>query len=232
MFSRSLCLLRVSLTSGWVQRGLQRRSFVISHGSLQQQTDHTELCRLELKTDRDDEGNVIAPWDISAISLDTASRKPIIFLDVDGVVNNDRGVPWKDQKETTVRGFRISYSPSVVELFNKFHREGLAEIRWLTAWGFYAPEKLAPALGLDTFLTARDALWTPHKGVVAKAIAEACPERPIAWLDDELTGPCGYARRDIKFWKARPRTLLIEPKRHVSKAQMTRLEKFLRNHKV
>lgn len=212
---RLLCVLSLFCwVFGWVSPRFQSKSFSATRPSLS-----------PLKC----EERQLAPWDISSISLDTTSRKPIIFLDVDGVINCHCGVPWPDQKTKQVRGFSISYSPTIVESFNRFVRDGLAEIRWLTAWGYHAPEKLAPQLGLDPFPTARDAKWDPPKGVVAKAIAEACPGRPIAWVDDELTR---YASRDIEFWKERPKTLLIKPDGHLTKDEMTTLEEFLQDHKV
>jgi hypothetical protein len=88
--------------------------------------------------------------------------------------------------ELLLTDFTFRYSPTIVSVFNNFVRDGLAEVRWLTAWGLRARKLLSPALGIDDFLTARDDGWAPTKGIVAKTIADACPDRPIVWVDDEL----------------------------------------------
>lgn len=161
----------------------------------------------------------VKEWDITSIALDTSSRKPIILLDVDGVLNrfnepySSAEEPcWPDEKMTTVRGFCIKYSPTLITKLNTLSRLGQAEVRWLTAWNENAPLKLAPALGIDDFKLARGADG-PSKGPAAMAIALACPERPIVWLDDELD--C-YAGKDMAFWKARSKTLLIQPHYHLA----------------
>jgi hypothetical protein len=126
------------------------------------------------------------PWDLASYAFDTSSRKPIILLDVDGVLNNCDSIEYPDEQRTIVNGFHIRYSPTIVSAFNNFARGGLAEVRWLTAWGLRARKLLSPALGIDDFLTARDDGWEPTKGIVAKTIADASPDRPIVWVDDEL----------------------------------------------
>lgn len=164
-------------------------------------------------------------WDISLIALDVNSSKPLILLDVDGVISKILGgMAWKDEQEARVCDARVRYSPTVVELLNSFVRDGLAEIRWLTSWGKDAREQLAPAIGLDDFLTARDAAWDPSKDTVAKDIAVACPNRPVVWIDDEVKF---YSMHDKAFWAQRPRTLLVQPKNNLSREDLEQMRRFL-----
>ncbi|MCL1869870.1 MAG: HAD domain-containing protein [Promicromonosporaceae bacterium] len=92
---------------------------------------------------------------------------PVWFLDIDGVVNAFPSwvTPHRADYERTevavsdgeIFGvFPIQYRPSVVEFVNRAHREGLAEVRWLTTWGRHARQAFAPAVGFDAFDVAAD----------------------------------------------------------------------------
>jgi hypothetical protein len=169
------------------------------------------------------------PWDLASYAFDTSSRKPLVLLDVDGVLNNCDSGECPDEMRTVVNGFHIRYSPTIVSAFNNFARDGLAEVRWLTAWGLRARKLLSPALGIDDFLTARDDGWEPTKGIVAKTIADASPDRPIVWVDDELFL---YAQEDMQFWKARPNTLMVEPRSHLTFQEVEQISEFLHKYKA
>lgn len=127
-----------------------------------------------------------------------------------------------------VKGWNIGYSPAMVEKFNSFSRSGLAEIRWLTTWDKSARTMLAPALGFDEFLLARD----PEKGIgkdeAAEKLAQDYPDRPIVWLDDEV----GWYTSDKRdFWMQRSaKTLLLQPDQNtgLTPQQLDLVEKFLK----
>ena len=119
--------------------------------------------------------------------------KPLLLLDVDGVVNVP-GAP-----ETHV--VRLP-SLSVVVSFPDGIRGRLArldaayEVMWLTSWGRYAPERLGPLLNFDW-----PCAWDPRPGETQEAkvevvVAQAGRHRPFAWVDD-LTFP------GIRPWLAR-----------------------------
>jgi hypothetical protein len=170
-------------------------------------------------------------WELATFEFDVSSRKPLILLDVDGVLNNyswGSATVYPDEKKTVVNAFPIRYSPTIVSAFNNFSRDGLAEVRWLTAWGGNARKLLAPALGIDDFLTVRDDSWTPNKQIVAKTIADSCPDRPIVWIDDEMVE---FAGTDMPFWKARPHTLMVEPKQRLTFEEVEQVREFLHRYK-
>lgn len=142
-----------------------------------------------------------------------------------------------------VLGWPIWYSPDVIDFINRVHRDGLTEIVWLTTWGQNAPERLAPALGLDAFRhlggiddfyhdypDANDDLvsssagtaWWKAQRLLADARGLECD---VIWTDDDL-------RRHTKT-KIRPlltgRALMITPmqKPGLTAEHMARIEDFI-----
>ena len=125
-----------------------------------------------------------------------------------------------------VRNYNINYSPTVVKAFNEYSRSGLAEIRWLTTWDVKARTHLAPALGFDEFLLARDPEKKETKRV-AMDLAERYPHRPIIWIDDEVGY---YAQKKMSFWMQRDAsTLLLECRNHLNEKHMAMIDKFLKS---
>jgi len=148
-----------------------------------------------------------------------ASQPAIWLLDVDGVLNAvtdrpDRRV-WQDwrQGRATADGvsWPICFSPTVARTIRRLHTTGLAEVRWLSTWGWHANGELRALLDLpelsvaaerppvtaalpDDAVTAGavshgDAIddhgpWWKLAGV--RAVAEAEPDRVLVWTDDEL----------------------------------------------
>ena len=158
------------------------------------------------------------------------STLPLILLDVDHVVNNPffNKKHWDDTLMVRVKGWNIGYSPAMVEKFNSFSRTGLAEIRWLTTWDETARTMLAPALGFDEFLLARDPEKEIEKDQAAEKLARDYPDRPIVWLDDEVGW---YTTETRDFWMQRTaKTLLLQPdqKTGLTPKQLEIVEKFLK----
>lgn len=141
--------------------------------------------------------------------------KPIILLDVDGVINFVGKSQWPNNKCARVfnklhsREFAINWSPAVVDKLNHWSESGMAEIRWLTMWDESAPEFLAPALGIRHFELARNPLDGIEKNEAADRAALAEPGRPIVWIDDEVGD---YARYVKSPWISKDSTLIINPK--------------------
>ena len=134
--------------------------------------------------------------------------KPMLFLDVDGVLNAvTRKTPssWDDWKETTVLGYRILYSPSVVSFLNALSHT--VDIVWLSTWRNRANVDLAPALGLEgPWVVAEDLVrpgmrveellpgttrypwemsWHKYQ-VLLSVLAKSDPDVVFAWVDDDL----------------------------------------------
>jgi hypothetical protein len=82
----------------------------------------------------------------------TSPKKPVILLDVDGVVYCFRSI-WPDQKQCQGLNWSVRYSPTVVDKINSWNK--VANVKWLSYWNNDARDDLAPALGLDSFENAR-----------------------------------------------------------------------------
>jgi hypothetical protein len=114
------------------------------------------------------------------------TTKPLILLDIDGVINTDNrhsGAFWTDVR----KGGTIHYSPTLVEHLNRWTLNELAEIRWLTDWNERANSVLAPAIGLQLFTLARneDAKISKLDAFIQNS-KKNDPSRLIIWIDDEL----------------------------------------------
>lgn len=164
-----------------------------------------------------------------------SKAKPILLLDVDGVINyvGDGGA-WRDQKEKMklkrVNWWNIRWSTEVVLKINYWGRN-LADIRWLTSWDEKARLLLAPALGIDEFPLARDpSMW--HKAHAADIVDQTYPGIPICWIDDELDSFLHDTDRGHFYWESRPNTLLIQPseKMGLQPDDLARIESFLIEH--
>jgi hypothetical protein len=176
--------------------------------------------------------------------VDDMSDKPIILLDVDGVINMVHSkAGWNHVKNTRVRGFSINYCPSVINTLNRWVYSGLAEIRWLTTWDHHAQIKLAPELKLDYFplgRTVKPLKENSHDHIVDKLTAvifciEENPNRPIVWIDDEISmmlrySPAGrenviklLSREDQKPF------LAVSPEKALTPEHLIEIEAFFKN---
>jgi hypothetical protein len=136
--------------------------------------------------------------------------KPVLFLDIDGVINvipPSKGDPnrhphlrvWKEWKKVDILGFPITYSPNLIAHLNRLSKK--VEIVWLTTWRDQAVSDFAPVVGLDSFRYidpkgseypwgTKDTLaagpemrWWKLNGVLEALHAES---RPFIWIDDDL----------------------------------------------
>lgn len=128
--------------------------------------------------------------------------KPIILLDVDGVINavvgqRGKGDPsvWQDWQYASVlatgHAWPICYSPTVIDYLNQINRSGRAEIRWLTTWGAWAQGDLADQLHIDHFEVAgeRDDFVSTSDGWWKRTVVEAVSlttDASLLWIDDDL----------------------------------------------
>lgn len=93
--------------------------------------------------------------------------KPVWFLDVDGVINavskieNVHYSQFSTWEEKMVNGYKIRYSPEVVDFINRMSER--VEVRWLTTWRDKAVDMLAPALGINVFpFDNAEGRWSPY----------------------------------------------------------------------
>jgi hypothetical protein len=150
-------------------------------------------------------------------------RKPVLLLDVDGVINlldvNCRGKSkscgWTDTVETEVRGFDIQYSPTVIKKINEWN--AIAEVRWLTTWDSKAQSMLAPALGLDEFPLGRiEETYTGKTAAAINTAEEVGSDGLVIWIDDDLKkwkeGNDGEEMSDRQIIFSRLNTVLLSPR--------------------
>jgi hypothetical protein len=118
-------------------------------------------------------------------------KTPLIFLDVDGVIN----VPDPDNKAlklVNIMGgfgdatFDIRYHPKIVKAVNDL--SDLAEIRWLTSWHHKAKYRLGPTLGFKNFDVHHHSKYSLR---YPEGMNEEDLERPVVWIDDELEDTYG-----------------------------------------
>ena len=150
---------------------------------------------------------------------------PLLFLDVDGVLNPYGPVcpaGFTEQElfpgEEPVR-VCSEHGGWITELLGAF------EIMWATAWNDDANRLLAPLLSIDPLpvLTMPPAPF--HPGVKLRLIAGHAGSRPAAWIDD-LHGP------EARTWRKHRQapTLLIstDPASGLTRADVTKAASWAR----
>lgn len=148
-----------------------------------------------------------------AIHLISTTKKPVILLDVDGVVNIlGSGKIWGDMQTKKVASdgeiIDVCYSPSMVDSINKWHAR--ADIKWLTNWDDEAKLSLSPALGLYQFKMARTSDHHESKIETANRIAKEIGDKTLMiWIDSEIESFCNMPGMNKMY--TRPNTLLISP---------------------
>ena len=139
-----------------------------------------------------------------------AGSRPLVLLDVDGVLNAVSGglsAAWDDWRSGVAaaqgRTFPITWSPSVVRAVLSWRE--LAEVQWLTTWGHDANASLRHLLALPELPVAgtydEPAEGAPDRdGATHAAVAPAAP--------DPLTG---------RWWKfdVVRRTVRADPERRL-----------------
>lgn len=136
--------------------------------------------------------------------------KPVILLDIDGVVNAISRPPgpsnvWPEDKwvtgEATADGtvWPILAATPVVSYLRDVHEKGLAEIRWHTTWQGDA-WNVSDLLGLPRFPIADAPEFYDQPRHAAQAIRDGKPpwwklptalrvleaRRPLLWIDDDI----------------------------------------------
>lgn len=149
-----------------------------------------------------------------------ASSRPLIWLDIDGVVKANRS------PDHSYRGYRrvvisdaqwsgeVLYRTAVVRAVNRAAASGI-EVRWISMWGGNARRLLGPALGFADFavataiasehgvpeLGARSVQWWKVQAMEQASAAE--PERPMLWIDDSMSADL------LQHWKIPARLSLL-----------------------
>ncbi len=144
---------------------------------------------------------------------------PLILLDIDGVINclERKGQDiWNKYYSNIIKSrvetLDITWSPEVVKRINKW--ADIAEIRWLTSWGWRAVTSISPGLGFKKFKVAKFDKFDTAKGLTICDL-----KRPIVWIDDDLHGLHGWDSIEYclkEFEKVhKGKRLLIDPAEHL-----------------
>lgn len=133
--------------------------------------------------------------------LKMIANKPIIFLDIDGVLN-----PFAEPRYLKPLGFSqhnilsLENNRKYKVWLNPLHGEWLkslnAELMWATTWNHDA-YRIGTRIGLPELRTATSETFTIEQGdprfsgpcgefrLKSKAIAELAGNRPFIWIDDD-----------------------------------------------
>jgi hypothetical protein len=143
----------------------------------------------------------------------SSDRRPVVALDVDGVLNPSSDQPGFELFEVTVMEGSLPDSPFVNPLvvpgtvlsvrLSKVHAEWItslrevAEVVWATTWEHAANELLAPLLGIEPLGVIEHSTVPPtfsqwRNGEVAswkfESIDAHVGDRPLVWVDDQAWG--------------------------------------------
>ncbi|MFD5087640.1 HAD domain-containing protein [Kitasatospora sp. NPDC058201] len=155
--------------------------------------------------------------------------KPLLFLDVDGVLNPVCPGPETDFDAHTMLGYTVLLSPR----HGTWLRELAAgyELVWATTWEEHANAHIAPAIGLPELPLVRFTGYTPQPGDPRVPLMELfsarkwapllryAAGRPFAWVDDVIPGRLVRSA----LWR-RDRVLLpIDPGRGLERRHVDRL---------
>lgn len=158
-----------------------------------------------------------------SLSSKKYEQKPLILLDIDGVVNaaGRKTRYWKDAKtipslealypDGSSKKFQIMYSPTVVKAINRWSE--IAEIKWLTSWDERADTYFGPALGIKKLGVGRPSEDVFKLDAVVDW-AKANPDRAIIWIDDQLSNfKCEHEMNPVydEFIFKRKNTVLVSP---------------------
>lgn len=164
--------------------------------------------------------------------------KPIIFLDVDGVINAEPKPNKRHRyKHTTILRLPIWYHPEVVDYFNSLNVSERVKIYWLTSWGEQANTHLGTELGLDSFPVIPEGEGSERhfdddwwKIVSIKKFLYSLDNngmnQPWIWIDDEIR----RNHRRILGGFPLGKTMSVEPKAAFGEGYMEALEAFLKKH--
>jgi hypothetical protein len=117
--------------------------------------------------------------------------KPLLLLDVDGVLNPGASRNQVDKDRLAHRyyvrhfkGYRVFLSPEHGPMLTEFcERQGL-ELVWATTWEHDANSLIGPVVGLPRLPVIEFGGNCEHWKF--DAVAEYADGRPLAWLDDDL----------------------------------------------
>jgi hypothetical protein len=130
------------------------------------------------------------------IGLGSADLKPLVLLDVDGVVNDlaslyGRRRPWNVDRVAS-NGFEVHVPSYMPELIRQLAR--VTEVQWCTTWRHKANDEIAAHLGVGPLPVVDDGTSrrvTSWKAAAAYDTAEEALKagRRVIWIEDFYGDP-------------------------------------------
>lgn len=125
-------------------------------------------------------------------------ERPLVLLDVDGVLNPLRRSPGYQRYRATPNGitFRLLLNPRHGPLLTGLAASTGAELVWASYWTDSANEWIGPRVGLPPLPAIPIPPRDPSYGYgawKARHVAEWIGERPFVWLEDEPDVPDALA---------------------------------------
>ncbi len=117
-------------------------------------------------------------------------RRPLLLLDIDGVLNPTGSAEGEGFRPHELHGYRVWLNQEHGQLLNGMDREGHVELCWATTWNENANHDIGPTLGLLRPLPVlpidRAAAGPVPFGTNWKtpSVMEGVGDRPCAWIDD------------------------------------------------
>ncbi|TYB69658.1 hypothetical protein FXF51_05720 [Nonomuraea sp. PA05] len=120
------------------------------------------------------------------------STRPLILLDVDGVLNVltiDPGPGWERHTCQSWNGtYRVRLNPSHGPMLLELAEQTGAELVWATTWTDDANREIGPKIGLPKLpvidvMSGDEAAWVNTK---VPPVAMYINSRPFVWFDDDL----------------------------------------------
>jgi hypothetical protein len=147
------------------------------------------------------------------------NEKPVLLVDVDGVLNpyahqGALAAGWETHRIAARQPGRDVAVTYTVYL-NPDHGSWLVELAydfdlaWATTWEEQANTLIAPKIGLSQPLPVAAVVWGRHGYDKVAGIAALVGDRPCAWLDDD-PGYAGFEWSDERRARDIP-TLIITP---------------------
>lgn len=164
-----------------------------------------------------------------------------IYIDVDGVINAASGkapkqnTGWSGEwKQERIAGYPILWSTELVDRLNVLAARDDIKFVWLTTWRSEAPQRLAPAIGLNgedwDYVDAPDEQLENFKhwwklAAIRRKRKMQHPEKTV-WIDDDIPFESN-ARKYLE--DEGPSILAIAPNTNhgITKKHMEQIESFL-----
>jgi hypothetical protein len=144
----------------------------------------------------EDRAMVAASWHPASTTEERhVTKRPLVLLDVDGVLNPARRHSlWLRHHECVLDGqtYRILLNARHGRKLAALARDTGAELAWATTWEQHANNEISPRIGLPPLPVIKvnsDPGTRAGEHFKTRHVAEYVARRPFVWFDDSLAAP-------------------------------------------